>query len=913
MPSIRVPFALEATPAMGVIDKLVGGMKKLTGAVGKAGVVAIAAGVGIGIFASRYLAKATQEAIKFQTEMIGLRKILGERQAFAIGEALGDLSKQMPLARQELISVAETAARLGIRGTANILSFTRTMAMMGVATNISAEEAADALARVAKQTGLPVERLENLGSVINELSNTMATSASEIVASVRRSAPELARLGVPAEDIAALAATLNTVSESATRAGTRLRRLGQALSDPNKIEVFAAALGKTTGEIRRMRQEDPTNLIVEIVNAMAEGGAAADRLASGLDARVRLALAALAQVQGDLNTALALGRDQMKNNTSLHEEYSRILNTVVSKQQLLTNRITETRREIGENMLPAMSLWLDFLNKIAEKINFIINRPLEGIIEEPTLERLEKASQRLKVMEENLSELQQLSRLKGDELFSGEVSSSQAKKFRLEIEALAQTVGVFGDRFARATVELVENNADAGMSFDETRDHVHGLALAFKNISVVAENNVGATVEIEKALISLNDELKAGTLTGGEFIQKYTELAIALGWMKNKSDEFVAAQRALEESAPTASMEDFSASLEEEILKLTASEAVLLRLTPAYLEARDAVEQFKATGEGNVEQIEDWLEGVDELIDRVVGLKAAQEEGNKAAKEAKRIAKEHQQAFERRVQTIKSHYDALYLEREELEHGARAAYRKRLEIDELEEGTINLLMAEWDLNEVLRKNREEQERDARRADQLKQRIQRRMDLFDLSQVEARFRLLERVIDGITDSTMEFFDAMVSGSGRAGEAFINMIKSIVNELIRAQIMKFFLNVLGPAGLDLFNIKPGLEGGDSNDLVVNGEFLGLAKGGGIKRGQLRMVGEEGPELFVPNVGGTVVPNNKLDRMGGEPVIINHNFTVHAIDQQGVRDMLMKEQKFISALTLDTIQRSRALRRA
>jgi TP901 family phage tail tape measure protein len=911
MPSLRVPFSLEATPAMGMIDKLVGGMKKLTGSIGKTGVVAIAAGVGIGIFASKYIAKATQEAIKFQTEMIGLRKILGERQAFGIGEAIGDLSKEMPLARQELVKVAETAARLGIRGSSNILSFTRTMAMMGVATNISAEEAADALARVAKQTGLPVAKLENLGSVINELSNTMATSASEIVAAVRRSAPELARLGVPAEDIAALAATLNTVSESATRAGTRLRRLAQALSDPNKIKVFASALGKTTGEIRRMREEDPTKLILEIVNAMAEGGAAAERLASGLDARVRLALAALAQVQGDLNIALAMGKDEMEKNSSLFLEYSRILNTVVSKQQLFTNRITETRRELGENLLPAMSMWLDFLNTIAERINFIVNRPLEGIIEDDTLDRLEEASNRLKRNAENLKELQALASMKGDLGFDEFIDEKTAKKFRLEIELLTESVGVFGADFARAAVDIVERNADMGKSLEETRADVHGLSLSYVQFDAVAEGNVKMTVAIDRALNDLRADLRDGKIDVTEYAHQLDLLQMSLGWAKSKSYEFIEAEKALKQSLPTAEMVDFNAELEDEIFALTASEAQMLRLTPAYLEAVEAIETFKDTGKGNIEAIKNWKEGVDKLIDKLVGLKLAQKDADEAAKEAKRIVEQHNRDREQKINLINRHKIALELERVELMFGARAAYRKRLELEGLEKATVDLRVAEWDRNEVLRRQKAEEEAAASAAKSRDERIKRRMDLFDLGNVETRFRLLERVIDGMTDSVMEFFDAIVTGSGNAGQAFVNMIKSIVEEIIRAQIMKFFLNLLGPDGWDIFKIG---GGGGGQDLNLTGlDLPRFASGGKLNRGQLAMVGEKGPELFVPNVGGKIVPNNKLDGVGGrEPIVVNHNFTINAIDSQGVREMLSKERDFITGLSIDTIQRHRALKR-
>lgn len=55
-------------------------------------------------------------------------------------------------------------------------------------------------------------------------------------------------------------------------------------------------------------------------------------------------------------------------------------------------------------------------------------------------------------------------------------------------------------------------------------------------------------------------------------------------------------------------------------------------------------------------------------------------------------------------------------------------------------------------------------------------------------------------------------------------------------------------------------------------ATGWIGGLFKqfGGGVSRGQPYMVGEAGPELFVPNQGGTIVPNGRM----GTEVTINFN---------------------------------------
>ena len=83
----------------------------------------------------------------------------------------------------------------------------------------------------------------------------------------------------------------------------------------------------------------------------------------------------------------------------------------------------------------------------------------------------------------------------------------------------------------------------------------------------------------------------------------------------------------------------------------------------------------------------------------------------------------------------------------------------------------------------------------------------------------------------------------------------------------------------AGLNLlikgYNIVNNLTGG--KDLK---EIPKLAKGGLVQSNNPYIVGEQGPELFVPSSGGRIVPNNKLGGGGGD-IYINVS---GAIDQEG-----------------------------
>jgi hypothetical protein len=59
-------------------------------------------------------------------------------------------------------------------------------------------------------------------------------------------------------------------------------------------------------------------------------------------------------------------------------------------------------------------------------------------------------------------------------------------------------------------------------------------------------------------------------------------------------------------------------------------------------------------------------------------------------------------------------------------------------------------------------------------------------------------------------------------------------------------------------------------------------GHAIGGPVFEGRATLVGERGPELFVPNTNGKIIPNNQLPKDGGKTAVMVRLDRRHVLDE-------------------------------
>lgn len=309
------------------------------------------------------IAGAINEARKFEEQMVELEKVTDPETAAAMSEEIKNMAETIPLAQEELARIASDAGRFGIRGPKNIRNFTEAVSKMATATNLASQEAGEALAKLAQLTGTPIDEVENLGSAINELSNNFATSSQEIVDNMLRSSAAMSQFGLSQVEIAGFAATLNEVSESSERAGTRLRRLVQEIMNPKKVSDLSRALGLTVDEFKAMQKNDPAGLLRMMAQGMREGGDTADLLNETLSTTSRQALAGLGQNLDGLNQSLDMSEQAFRDNTSLQKEFDKATQTFNSRLKIFTNRLRNIAITIGNQLLPPATKFLNWMIK----------------------------------------------------------------------------------------------------------------------------------------------------------------------------------------------------------------------------------------------------------------------------------------------------------------------------------------------------------------------------------------------------------------------------------------------------------------------------------------------------------------------------------------------------------------------
>jgi hypothetical protein len=151
---------------------------------------------------------------------------------------------------------------------------------------------------------------------------------------------------------------------------------------------------------------------------------------------------------------------------------------------------------------------------------------------------------------------------------------------------------------------------------------------------------------------------------------------------------------------------------------------------------------------------------------------------------------------------------------------------------------------------------------------------------------------EQMFTSFTDTLGQAIDQFVEKGTVAWDKLIEgMIKGMIKAELQRQASQLFS--MGIKFLfSSFSASPG---------AGKGAYLPFADGGDPPVNKASMVGERGPELFIPKTAGTIIPNHQLAAMGGGQTI-NYNgpyiASMSAIDTQSSVQFLAKNKQAVWA---------------
>lgn len=310
---------------------------------------------------------------------------------------LRGLTAQLPASHEEIAGVAEAAGQLGIK-TQDVVSFTKTMIDMGESTNLSAEDAATAIAKIANITGLTSDEYQRFGSSVVALGNNFATTESDIVSMANRLAASGTLAGLTNQEILGLATAMSSVGIEAEAGGTAMTQTLSAIESAvaaggEDLQKFATVAGESSEEFASKWKNKPIEAIQDFIRGLGqldEKGSSAtlvldDMGLSGV--RQSNMLKSLALAADTMTSAVDMSNQAWDENTALTNEANKRYETTESKLKMLRNEVKDVAIDFGgpfvdalRNGLEAGKPLLENLKEMAQRFNELSPEQQQNII-----------------------------------------------------------------------------------------------------------------------------------------------------------------------------------------------------------------------------------------------------------------------------------------------------------------------------------------------------------------------------------------------------------------------------------------------------------------------------------------------------------------------------------------------------
>jgi TP901 family phage tail tape measure protein len=311
---------------------------------------------------------SVREAMKFDSAMADIRKAIdfedGEKGVKRFGNELIKLSTELPYTAEQLTKIAAAAGFAGY-AEQEIIPFTKTAAAMGVAFQMTAEQAGESMVAIRAAMGLTQPEVVELGDAINYLSDKFqgTVNAADLVEVTRRIGAIGKASGLAKEEVAGLGAAFLASGTPVEVAGTGLKNFLNALTKGDQatkkqVEALEAIFGAdVSDDLAKGMQTNAEATIKKVIQGMAK--LPADKRVSIAGAlfgeESKAAIMPLLTNTKLLDQAFDLIADKSAFAGSMQKEFANQMNTSGAQAKIFQNGIQAMGISLGTALLPSLN------------------------------------------------------------------------------------------------------------------------------------------------------------------------------------------------------------------------------------------------------------------------------------------------------------------------------------------------------------------------------------------------------------------------------------------------------------------------------------------------------------------------------------------------------------------------------
>lgn len=304
----------------------------------------------------------TQSAIQFESAMADVRKTVDfdtPQQFKQMSSDILELSTRLPMTANGLAAIVAAGGQSGIARD-ELTSFAESAAKMGIAFDISADQAGEMMAKWRTAFGMNQKEVITLADQVNYLSNVTAASSNDISDIVTRVGPLGEVAGINAGQIAALGASMAGVGVQSEIAATGIKNMALGLvsgESATKSQIAAfAKLGLSATDVAKRMQEDAQGTIIDVLTRLRQlpKEVQASTMKDLFGSESLSAIAPLLTQLDTLQTNFKRAGEAAQYAGSMEKEFEARAGTTANSLILMNNRMDAAKIAITNGLLPVI-------------------------------------------------------------------------------------------------------------------------------------------------------------------------------------------------------------------------------------------------------------------------------------------------------------------------------------------------------------------------------------------------------------------------------------------------------------------------------------------------------------------------------------------------------------------------------